>query len=91
MPINAIVLPAGTGVGNICVSRSPARLMAAPVNSESGRTVRMDDCPEIFLAICGAMMPTKPTGPQNAVTAPVVIQHPNMVTIRVRRTLAPDA
>lgn len=74
MPTTAMVLAVGRGAEASCESRSAARLIMQPVRSEAGRMVLWAEVRQMARAICGATMPTKPSGPQNAVTAPVSTQ-----------------
>ena len=72
MPRSAIVLATGIGDGVILEMRSAQTPIKPPVRREAGSTDLCDEVPSRALAICGPMMPTKPSGPQNAVTAPVI-------------------
>ena len=49
-------------------------LIIAPVISEAGNMFLCDEVPSAALAMCGATIPAKPSGPQNAVTAAVMMQ-----------------
>lgn len=90
MPINAAVLPGGMGTEAHCEIMSAVRAKAAPVISPSGMITEWTDVPEIILAICGAMMPMKPIGPQNAVTVPVIMLHDAIAKKRTRPVGTPD-
>ena len=68
MPISAIVLPTGRGVGKAFERMSATRVSPAPVSITAGMTFMCTDVPRKPLAMCGATIPTKPSGPQNAVT-----------------------
>ena len=72
MPSRAIVLATGIGDGVILDMRSAQTPISPPVRSDAGSTALWDDVPNSALAMWGAMMPTKPRGPQKAVAAPVM-------------------
>ena len=91
MPISAIVLPAGTGTGVARDRMSAAAAQAPPVAILTGSTILCTAVPVIRRAICGAIIPTKPIGPQNAVTAPVMIQHPVRDTHLIFSGIAPES
>ena len=55
-----------------------------------GNTILCTAVPVRRLTICGATMPTKPIGPQNAVTAPVISALPRMALNRIAVGLAPE-
>ena len=67
-----MVLATGIGEGVIREIRSAHTPIRPPVRSDAGRTNLCDEVPSSALAMWGPMMPTKPSGPQNAVTAPVM-------------------
>ena len=70
----AIVLATGSGVGKSCDSKSAVRPMMLPVSNDAGSMILWDDVLKAARAMWGAMIPTKPSGPQNAVAAPVSMQ-----------------
>ena len=72
MPRRAMVLATGIGVGVILDIRSALTPIRPPVSKEPGSTALWDEVPSSALAMWGPMMPTKPSGPQKAVTAPVM-------------------
>ena len=65
--------------------------MAAPVSALNGSMQIMEDLPEVHLAICGAMIPANPTGPQKAVEVPARMQQLATAQILILFTLPPDA
>ena len=71
MPTMAIVLAIGRGVEKNCDNKSAVRPMMLPVSSDAGSMILCDDVLKAARAMCGAMIPTNPSGPQNAVAAPV--------------------
>ena len=73
-PIIAMELAIGRGEDVARESRSAAIAVMAPVRSDAGRITRCDEVLNIPRAMCGATIPAKPIGPQNAVTAAVVRQ-----------------
>ena len=83
------VLPAGRGVGAFWATRSAASAMDAPMSMASGMTRRWEDWPLAARAICADMIPTKPSGPQKAVTALVARQQPSRARPRVRAGCPP--
>ena len=89
MPISAIVLPTGRGVGKAFERMSATRVSPAPVSITAGMTFMCTDVPRKPLAMCGATIPTKPSGPQNAVTAPAIRQLPIIAMPRIREMSAP--
>ena len=89
MPTRAIVLAVGSGEGDSWLMRSAAMLMMPPVSIEAGMMTLCDDVPNIHLAMCGAVMPTKPSGPQKAVTAPVIMQQLRRAVSLMFPTFAP--
>ena len=90
MPIRAIVLETGIGPGAICDSRSAPKPIMAPVNKLAGRMILCEEVLRIALAMCGAVIPTKPKGPQNAVTAPVSMQQLISEIVLILPVSAPD-
>lgn len=89
MPIRAIVLPTGRGHGAIWEMMSAARASPEPMMIEQGMVLACMDVPRMVLDRCGETMPTKPSGPQKAVTAPVIRQAPSSAMMRVREGSAP--
>lgn len=89
IPVRAMVLAAGSGAGETCDNMSEVRPMIPPVMREAGMMTLCDDVPNIHLAICGAVMPTKPSGPQKAVTAPVMMQQLSRADSLISDTFAP--
>ena len=85
MPIRARVEPTGRGMGQRFARISAARASVAPVAREQGRTCRWLAVPVSRRARCGATMPTNPSGPQKAVTVPVIRQHDSIDRTRMRR------
>ena len=51
MPMNAIVLPAGSGTGNTLERMSAVTAIIPPVSSEAGRTTLWTEVPVIARAI----------------------------------------
>lgn len=74
IPMTAIVLPTGRGAGLIWERKSAVSDREAPQSIVTGITFECTEEPVIHLDRCGATIPTKPSGPQNAVTAPVIRQ-----------------
>ena len=74
MPARAIVLEIGIGVEVICENRSAVIPIVLPQRNDPGIVDLWADVFHIVLAMCGAAIPTKPIGPQNAVTVPVITQ-----------------
>ena len=91
MPISAIMLPAGTGIRHNWQIMSALTPKMPPVAMLTGSTVRCLAVPESFLAMCGATIPTNPTGPQNAVTAPVITDAESRAAVLVFCGLAPES
>ena len=89
MPITAIVLAVGSGEGARWDMRSAPRLMKAPVRTDAGSMCMCADVFRIPLAMCGETMPTKPIGPQKAVTAAVSMQLPSIAVILIFPVSAP--
>ena len=89
MPIIAIVLPTGRGLPNTWERMSADRERPAPVRRVTGMVLICTEVPATALAMCGATMPTKPSGPQKAVTAPAIRQLPIMDMFLVRDGLTP--
>ena len=89
MPANAIVLETGIGAGVICEIRSAMIPMILPHINEPGMIILWADVFKMVLAMWGATMPTKPIGPQNAVTVPVIRQQLSKAEMRILSGLAP--
>lgn len=89
MPMMAMVLAVGSGEGASWEIRSAPMLMMAPVSIEAGSIFMCAEVPNIPLVICGATMPTKPNGPQKAVTAAVRMQLLSIALMRIPFTSAP--
>lgn len=85
----AIVLPTGRGELHNCERMSPARHTDAPYSRLNGSVSLIADLPLTHLVICGAIIPTNPTGPQNAVAAPVRMQQLRIDTVLVLLTFWP--
>ena len=85
----AIVPAAGRGVGEACEIRSDVSAVMLPQRKEAGRTIVCEDVFHIALAMCGATMPTNPSGPQYAVTAPVIMQQLSMAWTLIVSGAAP--
>lgn len=68
---------------------SPATHIVAPVMRLNGSMVFIAACPLMAFAMCGATMPTNPIGPQNAVTAPVIMLQLNIDMNLIFLTFAP--
>ena len=88
--MRARVEPTGRGMGQRLARMSAARARVAPVASEQGRTCRWTEEPVMRRARCGATMPTNPSGPQKAVTVPVIRQADSIDRNRMRRVEAPE-
>ncbi len=84
MPMRARVEPTGRGMGQRLARMSAARARVAPVASEQGRTCRWTEEPVMRRARCGATMPTNPSGPQKAVTVPVIRQADSIDSVWVK-------
>lgn len=84
MPTNAIVEAIGRGCPDNCETRSAPTPITLPESSERGMTILCEELLLMALAICGATIPTNPSGPQNAVTAPVIIEQLNRAENRMR-------
>ena len=89
MPIMAMVLPTGRGTGKTWESMSATKDNPAPTSKVAGMVLRWTEDPVNALAICGATIPTKPRGPQNAVTAPAIRQLPIIEIFLIREGFAP--
>ena len=85
-----MVLPDGSGLPKQDDSISDITASVAPHSMLPGRTVRCDEVPESHLAACGATIPTKPIGPQKAVTAPVMRQQLDIASSLILLEGAPD-
>lgn len=85
----AIVLPTGRGDGNTWERMSATSERPAPTSMEAGMTLIWTDEPVKALAMCGATIPTKPIGPQKAVTAPAIRQLPAIEMFLILDGLAP--
>ena len=79
----AIVLAIGRGDAVVRDRRSAASAVTAPVSKDAGIIVLCEAVLNMLLAICGATMPTKPIGPQNAVMAAVVRQQLRIAERRI--------
>ena len=91
MPISAIVLAIGIGTAVILDTRSAQTPIIPPVSSEAGSIVLWADVPSSAFAMCGAIMPTNPIGPQNAVTAPVMMLQLSNADMRIPDGLPPES
>ena len=91
MPRSAMVLATGIGVGVILDIRSALTPIRPPVSKEAGSTALWDEVPSSALAMWGPMMPTKPSGPQKAVTAPVMMLQLSSDHKRILEGLPPDS
>ena len=91
MPRRAIVLAPGMGEGVILEIRSALTLIIPPVRREAGSTALWVAVPNIPFAMCGPMIPTKPRGPQNAVTAQVIRQQLRRALRRIFDGIPPES
>ena len=89
-PTIAIVLAIGRTLGDACEMRSAVIAVTAPVRREAGIIVLWTDVLKTPLAMCGATIPTKPSGPQNAVTVAARRLQLNNALSRIFLTGAPD-
>lgn len=89
-PTIAIVLATGRTLGDACDMRSAPTAVAAPVRREAGSIVLCADVLKAPLAMCGATIPTKPSGPQNAVTVAARRLQLNIARYLILRIGAPD-
>ncbi len=89
MPMMAIVLPTGRGVANTWENMSASSDRQVPTVRVAGITLRCMEEPMARRAMCGATIPTKPIGPQKAVTAPVMMQLPAIAIFLILSMLAP--
>lgn len=91
MPMSAIVLPAGTGRGHATARMSASKARQAPQTMLPGMIHRCEALEVSHLLICGAIIPTKPMGPQKAVAAPVTRQQLAMDMNLMREVEAPES
>ena len=89
-PTIAIVLATGRTLGEACEMMSAVTAVTAPVRREAGIIVLWTDVLKTPLAMCGATIPTKPSGPQNAVTVAARRLQLNNALSRIFLTGAPD-
>lgn len=89
-PTIAIVLATGSTFGDAWEIRSAVTAVTAPARSEAGSIVLCADVLKMPLAMCGATIPTKPRGPQNAVTVAARRLQLNNALCRILLTGAPD-
>ena len=88
-PTMAIVLAIGRGDAVARDRRSAANAVTDPVSNDAGIIVLCAEVLKMPRAICGATMPTNPSGPQNAVTAAVRRQQLKMALSLIFWTGAP--
>ena len=85
----AKVLPTGRGVGKAWERISAISDRPAPTSNEAGIVLIWTEEPVRVRAMCGATIPTKPRGPQKAVTAPAIRQLPIIDIFLIRKGSAP--
>ena len=87
MPMSAVSVL--TGSASCFEQRSQPSSIAAPSSIEAGMSTRWSALAKSIRAKCGTASPTKPIGPQKAVTVPDSNVVARKINVRVRPTFSP--
>ena len=87
MPIKAVMVLIGRV--KYLAMMSPTSIITTPRSIVAGSNTRWSAERNIIRAMCGTAIPTKPIGPQNAVTVPASSVVDRSIRVRVREIFSP--